>query len=97
MSFGEPIALRGRVEVDGVADFAATTADARRSSAEAQFIDRLRAGEAAAFDRLVTERSGEVYALLFRLTEDTEEARDLTQETFLRAFQSIAHFRGDAD
>jgi RNA polymerase sigma-70 factor, ECF subfamily len=31
------------------------------------------------------------------LTEDAEEAHDLTQETFLRAFQHIARFRGDAD
>jgi len=97
VSYGEPIALRARAEVDGVADFAATKDDARQSRAESQFIDRLRAGEATAFDRLVTERSGEIYALLFRLTEDREEARDLTQETFLRAFQAITHFRGDAD
>jgi RNA polymerase sigma-70 factor (ECF subfamily) len=31
------------------------------------------------------------------LTENSEEARDLTQETFLRAFQSIGRFRGEAD
>jgi RNA polymerase sigma-70 factor (ECF subfamily) len=94
VSFGEPIALRGHAELDEVAE--ATPVDAR-AAAEAQFIERLRAGEAAAFNRLVEDRSGEVYALLYRLTEDTEEARDLTQETFLRAFQAIAHFRGDAD
>ena len=50
-----------------------------------------------AFERLVAERAGEIYGLLYRLTADVEEARDLTQETFLRAFQSIARFRGDAD
>jgi len=57
----------------------------------------LRRGDAAAFEQLVNERSGEIYGLLYRLTENSEEARDLTQETFLRAFQSIGHFRGDAD
>src|SRR5205807_8628587 len=46
---------------------------------------------------LVAERASDVYALLYRLTTDVEEARDLTQETFLRAFQSIARFRGEAD
>jgi RNA polymerase sigma-70 factor (ECF subfamily) len=78
---------------------ATTAADSTESrpSAETQFIERLRAGEAAAFDRLVNERSADIYALLYRLTEDPEEARDLTQETFLQAFRSIAHFRGDAD
>jgi RNA polymerase sigma-70 factor (ECF subfamily) len=49
-----------------------------------------------AYERLVAEHSGDVYALLFRLTSDPEEARDLTQETFLRTFQSIDRFRGDA-
>jgi RNA polymerase sigma-70 factor (ECF subfamily) len=74
----------------------ATVAEVR-VSAETEFIERLKRGEAAAFEELVTERSGEIYGLLFRLTENSEEARDLTQETFLRAFQSIDRFRGDAD
>ena len=74
----------------------ATPMDAR-PTAEALFIDRLRQGDSAAFEKLVDERSGEIYGLLYRLTENREEARDLTQETFLRAFQSIASFRGDSD
>ncbi|MDX6695448.1 MAG: polymerase sigma-70 factor, subfamily [Blastocatellia bacterium] len=96
MSFGEPIALRGQLNLEQVA--AAASDELRAAAAtDNQFIDRLRAGEAAAFEHLVNERSGEVYALLYRLTEDTEEARDLTQETFLRAFQNIGRFRGDAN
>jgi RNA polymerase sigma-70 factor (ECF subfamily) len=68
-----------------------------RPPAETQFIERLKRGDAAAFEILVNERSGEIYGLLYRLTENVEEARDLTQETFLRAFQSIDHFRGESD
>jgi len=94
VSYGEPIALRGQMELEQVAT--ATPMDAR-PSAEALFIDRLRQGDSAAFEKLVDERSGEIYGLLYRLTENREEARDLTQETFLRAFQSIASFRGDSD
>lgn len=94
MSFGEPIALRGQLKLEQVATAAS---DDARVAAEAQFVERLRAGEPAAFDYLVRERSGDVYALLYRLTEDPEEARDLTQETFLRAFQNISRFRGDAN
>jgi len=74
----------------------ATSVDSR-SAAESQFIERLRQGDDAAFEILVNERSSEIYGLLYRLTGNGEEARDLTQETFLRAFQSISHFRGDAD
>lgn len=94
MSYGEPIALHGRMELEQVAP--ATTADAR-PKVEDQFIERLKRGDAAAFEKLVNERSGEIYGLLYRLTENSEEARDLTQETFLRAFQSIMHFRGESD
>jgi len=68
-----------------------------RPRAEAEFIERLKRGEAAAFEELVAARSGEIYGLLFRMTENSDEARDLTQETFLRAFQSIDRFRGEAD
>ena len=93
MSYGEPIALRGQ----DLEQVASAPSDDVRSAVEEQFIERLRAGDAAAFDLLIEERSGEVYALLYRLTEDAEEARDLTQETFLRVFQSIKRFRGDAD
>ena len=94
MSYGEPIALRGQGELEQVATAASVE---RHPTAESQFIERLRSGEPAAFDLLVAERSGEIYGLLYRLTENPEEARDLTQETFLRAFQSIGRFRGDAD
>ena len=94
MSYGEPIALRGQMELEQVAP--ATVADAR-PPVEDQFIERLKKGDAASFEKLVNERSGEIYGLLYRLTENGEEARDLTQETFLRAFQSINHFRGESD
>ena len=97
MSYGEPFALRGQAELERAATVVAASEDVRAATAETQFLERLRAGEAAAFDYLVMERSGDIHALLYRLTEDAEEARDLTQETFLQAFRSIAHFRGDSD
>ena len=97
MSFGEPIALHGQVELEGAADAAVSAEPRFHAPAEEQFLERLRRGEAAAFNRLVEERHGDVYALLYRLTEDPEEARDLTQETFLQAFRHLANFRGDAD
>ena len=94
MSYGEPIALGGQMEMEQVAIAASV---GLRPSASQEFIERLKRREADAFEELVAERSGEIYGLLFRLTENGEEARDLTQETFLRAFQNIDRFRGDAD
>jgi RNA polymerase sigma-70 factor (ECF subfamily) len=93
VSYGEQIALR-HADLEEVASAAVLEV---RSTAEVQFLERLRRGEAAAFEKLVAEHSGDIYALLYRLTSDPEEARDLTQETFLRAFQSVSGFRGDAN
>lgn len=96
MSYGEPIVLR-QMELEQAARAVPMESCVLRPRAEAEFIERLKRGDAAAFEELVTERSSEIYGLLFRLTENGEEARDLTQETFLRAFQSIGGFRGEAD
>lgn len=95
MSYFDPIALDGQIDLDTVAVAAAPVEECQ--TAENAFLERLRNRDMAAFDLLVEERSGEVYSLLYRLTEDAEEARDLTQETFLRAFRHIESFRGDAD
>ncbi len=94
MSYGEQIALRGHADLEEVAS--ATEVEVRSTAAD-QFLERLRRVEVAAFEQLVAEHTSEVYALLYRLTADPEEARDLTQETFLRAYQSISRFRGDAN
>ncbi|MCY7376629.1 MAG: sigma-70 family RNA polymerase sigma factor [Pyrinomonadaceae bacterium] len=68
-----------------------------RSAVESEFIERLKTGDAQAFDTLVVRFSGDIYALLFRLTQDAEEAADLTQETFLSALKAVKKFRGEAD
>lgn len=93
MSYGEPIALRGQMDLEQVA----SAASVEECSPDFKFLERLKNGDTAAFDLLVRERSGEIYGLLYRLTQNAEEARDLTQETFLRAFQNIGSFRGEAD
>ncbi|MEO7539889.1 MAG: sigma-70 family RNA polymerase sigma factor [Pyrinomonadaceae bacterium] len=61
------------------------------------FIDNLRAGDAAAFETLIDLYSADIYALLYRLTANAEDASDLTQDTFLRALRSIKGFRGESE
>lgn len=65
-------------------------------NAEQRFIEKLRTGDAGAFDRLVGLYSADVYALLYRLTENAEEACDLTQDTFLSALTAVKGFRAEA-
>lgn len=64
--------------------------------AETEFIERLKQGDADAFDLLVTRYSADIYSLLCRMTDDPDEAGDLTQETFLSAIKAIGGFRGDS-
>jgi RNA polymerase sigma-70 factor (ECF subfamily) len=65
--------------------------------ADAAYIEKLKAGDADAFDRLVTRYSNDIFSLLFRLTGNHEEAADLAQDTFLRALKAISGFRGESD
>lgn len=75
---------------------AATSVAASRSREESIFLEALRSGDAAAFETLVERYSSEIYALLYRLTSNADEASDLTQDTFLSVLRSIKGFRGDA-
>lgn len=65
-------------------------------SQDAALLSRLRSGDAQAFESLVRENQGPLYGLLVRLAGDPDEALDLVQETFLRAFRGMASFRGES-
>ncbi len=94
MFFGKSISF-DEEELSNVA-LAANSASVR-STVETEFIEKLKDGDSNAFDTLVTRYANDIYALLFRITEDEEEAGDLTQETFLRVFKAVKNFRGEAD
>jgi RNA polymerase sigma-70 factor (ECF subfamily) len=69
---------------------------AQSSPYEPQLVARLKACEMGAFDELVEEYQSLVYALSFRILGDSEDARDATQETFLKVYRHFARFRGEA-
>jgi RNA polymerase sigma-70 factor (ECF subfamily) len=53
-------------------------------------------GDRQAFDELVKATYADTYTLAYRLTGDEEDARDVVQEAYLRAFRGLKRFRGDA-
>jgi RNA polymerase sigma factor (sigma-70 family) len=63
---------------------------------EANFINRLKAGDQAAFRDLVSQYSNRVYNTALGLLQHREEAEDITQEVFAEVFQSIGRFRGQS-
>jgi RNA polymerase sigma-70 factor (ECF subfamily) len=60
---------------------------------EGEIIVRVLGGDREAFSALVDVYKGPVFRLAFRMTGSAQDADDLTQETFLRAFQSLGRFR----
>ena len=63
---------------------------------EAAFVERLRARDERAFNELVRAHERRVFGLVFRMVGNCEEAEDLAQEVFVRVFEAIDQFRGDA-
>jgi len=63
---------------------------------ELELVAAAKAGDRRAFEELVRTTQAGVYTLAYRLTNDPEDARDVTQEAYLRAFRSLRRFRGDA-
>jgi RNA polymerase sigma-70 factor, ECF subfamily len=63
---------------------------------EAEAIERAKQGDAAAFEVLYNLHKRRVYSLCLRMTTNTAEAEDLTQEAFLQLFRKIGTFRGES-
>jgi RNA polymerase sigma-70 factor (ECF subfamily) len=65
------------------------------SAEDAPLVRRARAGDRDAFDSLVRGHFARVYALLFRMVGNHEDAEDLAQQCFVRAWDSLAWYRAE--
>ena len=63
---------------------------------QAKLISLLRASDPVAFRTLIDTYKRPIYLLCLRLMNDESEAEDMTQETFIKAYQAIDQFRGEA-
>jgi RNA polymerase sigma-70 factor (ECF subfamily) len=63
---------------------------------EAEAIERAKQGDAQAFQDLYDKHKRRVYSLCLRMTANTAEAEDLTQEAFLQLYRKIGTFRGES-
>ena len=63
---------------------------------EAEAIESAKQGDAQAFQALYDRHKRRVYSLCLRMTANTAEAEDLTQEAFLQLYRKIATFRGES-
>lgn len=63
---------------------------------EAEAIERAKAGDAHSFAALYAVHKRRVYSLCLRMTGNTADAEDLTQEAFLQLYRKIGTFRGES-
>ena len=63
---------------------------------EAAIVRKVLGGDANAFETLVLEYEKNVYNIALRMTGNREDAADMTQEAFIKAYNSLQSFRGDS-
>jgi RNA polymerase sigma-70 factor (ECF subfamily) len=72
------------------------TAPAPEAGGDAAWVARAQAGDLDAFDALVRKYQERVYATVYNMTSSHEDADDLTQESFIKAYQALKSFKGDS-
>ncbi len=67
----------------------------RSEDSDQNLLSAARQGDPSAFEEIVRRHQGRVYNLAYRMLRDHDDAEDLTQEAFLRVFQSLPRVRDD--
>ncbi|MCB1128337.1 MAG: sigma-70 family RNA polymerase sigma factor [Verrucomicrobiae bacterium] len=63
---------------------------------ERALVDSARRGNLEAYDALVRRHQERIYATLYHMTSNHEDAADLTQETFVKGYRALKTFKGDS-
>jgi RNA polymerase sigma-70 factor (ECF subfamily) len=68
----------------------------READSDSEVVRSVQAGDVAAFDQLIVKYRQRIYGVIYNLTSNREDASDLTQEAFIKSFQSIHRFQGQS-
>lgn len=69
---------------------------AREADEDWKIVQRVQSGDVAAFDDLIRKYRERIFGVVYHLTSNREDAADLTQDAFIKAFQSIQRFQGQS-
>ena len=64
------------------------------TDADGVLVSRAQSGDTLAFDQLVVRYSPRLYGMIYHMTSNKEDANDLTQDVFAKAYRSLKRFRG---
>ena len=67
-----------------------------RASSDAQLVEECRSGDTSAFDEIVHRYKDRIYNVVYRFVGNHEDAQDIAQEVFVRAYRGVDCFRGSA-
>ena len=63
------------------------------STDEKELVERFQNGEQEVFNELVIKYQGKIYNLVYKYVPNSETAKDLSQEVFIKAFRALPHFK----
>jgi RNA polymerase sigma-70 factor (ECF subfamily) len=61
---------------------------------DSALVERVKANDSAAFDVLVGKYRGRIFSVLYNMTSNRDDAFDLTQEVFIKAYRAMGRFNG---
>src|SRR4051812_46232937 len=68
----------------------------QEADSDMAIVREVQGGDVAAFDRLIVKYRERVFGVVYNMTANREDASDLTQDAFIKAFQSIQRFSGQS-
>jgi len=68
--------------------------DEQQGPTDEELVLKAQQGDVHAFNELVERYHGKIYGLTYNMTSNREDAEDLTQEVFIKAFQALPRFKG---
>lgn len=74
----------------------AATDSSTDAAEERELVARAQAGDLEAYDILMRRHQERIYATVYHMTSSHEDANDLTQESFIKAFRALGSFKGDS-
>ena len=67
-----------------------------RAAEDLALVNRAKQEDSAAYDELIRRYQERIYATVYHMTSNHEDANDLTQETFIKAYRALKSFKGDS-
>lgn len=77
-------------------DESAKPSETAEGPGDLQLVQKAQRGDLRAYDELVRRYQERIYGTIYHMTANHEDANDLTQETFIKAYQALKSFKGDS-